>query len=99
MWLIIQALTGLGYISLKGSKYCLIFHLYFCHSCSLFCSFCSYTTLLILRYGSRMEKTQEAHHRAEQEGISFWEVQQMVESDLFLDEYPRWDLGTLHTDL
>ena len=20
----------------------------------------------------------------------------MVESDLFLDEYPRWDLGTLH---
>ena len=32
----------------------------------------------------------------EQEGISFWEVQRMVESDLFLDEYPRWDLGTPH---
>ena len=41
-----------------------------------------------------MEKTWEACHRAEQEGISFWEAEQMVESDLFLDEYPRWDLGT-----
>ena len=43
-----------------------------------------------------MEKTQEAHHRVEQKGISFWEVQQMVELDLFLDECPRCDLGTLH---
>ena len=53
-------------------------------------------TLLILKYGSRMELTQEAHLRAEQEGISFREAQCIVESDLFLDEYPRWDLGTLH---
>ena len=43
-----------------------------------------------------MEKTREAHHRVEQEGISFHEAEQMVESDLFLDEYPRWDLGTPH---
>ena len=58
--------------------------------------FSSYMTLLILKYGSRMELTQEACLRVEQEGISFREAQRIVESDLFLDEYPRWDLGTLH---
>ena len=58
--------------------------------------FSSYTTLLILKYGSRMELTQEACLRVEQEGISFREAQCIVESDLFLDEYPRWDLGTPH---
>ena len=30
------------------------------------------------------------------EGISFREAQCIVELDLFLDEYPWWDLGTLH---
>ena len=68
----------------------------FCHDCSLFSSFCSYTTLLILRYSNRIGKTHEAYHRAEQEGISYHEAEQMIESDLFLDEYPRWDLGTPH---
>ena len=58
--------------------------------------FSSYMTLLILKYGGRMEITQEACLRAEQEGISFREAQCIVESDLFLDEYPRWDLGTPH---
>ena len=68
----------------------------FCHDCSLFSSFCSYTTLPILQYSNRIGKTQEAHHRVEQEGISFHEAEWMVELDLFLDEYPRWDLGTPH---
>ena len=47
----------------------------FCHDCSLFSSCCSYTTLLILQYGNRMGKTQEARHRVEQEGISFHEAE------------------------
>ena len=58
--------------------------------------FSSYMTLLILKYGSRVELTQEACLRVEREGISFREAQQIVESDLFLDEYPQWDLGTPH---
>ena len=62
----------------------------FCIDCSLFSTFCSYTTLLILRYSNRMGKTHEALHRVEQEGISYCEAEQMVELDLFLDEYPRW---------
>ena len=40
-----------------------------------------------------MEKTQEALHMVEQEGPSYREVKQVVESNLFLDEYPQWDLG------
>ena len=58
--------------------------------------FSSYMTLLILKYGGRVELTQEACLRVEQEGISFREAQRIVESDLFLNEYPQWDLGTPH---
>ena len=43
-----------------------------------------------------MEKTQEAHHMVEQEGLSYREAERVVESDLFLDEYPQWDLGSPH---
>ena len=53
-------------------------------------------TLLMLTYGGRMEKTWEAHHMAEQEGLSFREAEQVVETDLFLDEYPRWNIGSPH---
>ena len=56
----------------------------------------SYPALLVLIYGDRMEKTQEARHMAEQMGLSYREAKQVVESDLFLDEYPRWDLGSPH---
>ena len=31
----------------------------------------SYPALLALNYGDRMEKTQEAHHMAEQAGLSY----------------------------
>ena len=37
-----------------------------------------------------------ARERAEEEGMSFRESEQMVDSELFLDEYPRWGLGTPH---
>ena len=50
--------------------------------------FFSYTALLTLNYGDRMEKTREAHHMAEQEGLSYREAKRVVESNLFLDEYP-----------
>ena len=34
--------------------------------------------------------------KAEEKGISFRESEWMVDSELFLDEYPRWGLGTPH---
>ena len=55
--------------------------------------------LLMLNYGGRMEKTQEACHVAEQEGLSYREAKWVVESNLFLDEYPRWDLGSPHQSI
>ena len=58
--------------------------------------FSSYTTLLMLTYGGRMEKTREAHRRAEQEGLSFREAKQVVEMELFFDKYPRWNMGFPH---
>ena len=50
--------------------------------------FFSYTALLTLNYGGRMEKSWEACHVAEQEGLSYREAKRVVESNLFLDEYP-----------
>ena len=49
--------------------------------------FLSYSALLTLNYGDRMEKSQMAHHWAEEEGLSFREVERVVESELFLNEY------------
>ena len=58
--------------------------------------FFSYMTLLTIAYGSTMEKTQKAHCMAEQEGLSFREAEQVVETELFLDEYHRWNIGSPH---
>ena len=43
-----------------------------------------------------MEKAPEAHHRAEWEGLSFREAEQVVEMELFLDKYPPWNMGSPH---
>ena len=58
--------------------------------------FFSYMALLMLNYGGRMEKTREACSVAEHEGLSYREAKRVVESNLFLDEYPRWNLGSPH---
>ena len=56
----------------------------------------SYSTLLTLHYGGHVERSQVAQERAEEEGISFRESEQMVDLELYLDEYPQWGLGTPH---
>ena len=56
----------------------------------------SYLTLLTLHYGGCMERAWVAWEQAEEKGISYRESEQMVDSELFLDEYPRWGLGTPH---
>ena len=33
---------------------------------------------------------------AEQEGFSYREAERVVESDLFLDEYSQWNIGSPH---
>ena len=48
-----------------------------------------------MRYQDRMEKSWVTHCRAE-EGLSIQEAERVIESEMFLDEYPRWELGTPH---
>ena len=43
-----------------------------------------------------MERAQVAHECAKETGMSYRELERMVDSELFLDEYPRWGLGTPH---
>ena len=54
------------------------------------------STLLTLHYRGCIERSQVAQERAEDEGISVQESEQMVDLELFLDEYPQWGLGTPH---
>ena len=51
---------------------------------------------MTLRYGDRMEKSWVTHRWAEEEGLSFREVERVIELELFLDEYPWRGLGTPH---
>ena len=62
------------------------------HLCYIF----SYTTLLSLRYGHWVQRTQAAWDFAEENNMSFHEVECQIDIRLFLDEYPRWELGTPH---
>ena len=81
---------GLEYLFLKGSKYCLIFCLNFCHSCSLFSSSCSYHKLLVARYGSKWEQCQEAKWRSAEGWGSIREMEWVVDVDLFLNAQNHW---------
>ena len=56
----------------------------------------SYSTPLTLHYGGCVERSWVAQERAEEEGISIRESEQIVDLELFLDEYPWWGLGTPH---
>ena len=65
--------------------------MYFCY---IYLS--SYSTLLTLQYEGHMERAQVVHEWAKEKGISYRESERMVDLELFLDEYPRWGLGTPH---
>ena len=43
-----------------------------------------------------MERARVAHKCAEEFGMSYRESGRVVDSELFLDEYPMWGLGTPH---
>ena len=59
--------------------------------------FPSYLALLTLRYGDRMEKSWVTHNRVEEEGLSIREAERVIKSEMFLDEYPWWELGNPHS--
>ena len=43
-----------------------------------------------------MEKSHVTHHWVEEEGLSIREAERVIESEMFLDKYPRWELRTPH---
>ena len=58
--------------------------------------FPSYLALLTLNYSDRMEKSQMACCWVEEEGLSFRDVERVMELELLLNEYSKWGLGTPH---
>ena len=52
--------------------------------------------LLSLRYGDQVQRTQAAQDFAEENNTSIHEEECQIDIGLFLDEYPRWELGTPH---
>ena len=61
------------------------------------CFYClfSYSSLLDLQYGGRIWKSLAVREQARETGISVREAE-WIDVELFLDKYPRWELGALH---
>ena len=53
-------------------------------------------TVLKLHYGDWMRKSQTAREQAIEVGLSFREAEQRLDTELFLDEYTRWEIGAPH---
>ena len=60
-----------------------------------YCLF-SYPSLLDLHYGGRIRKSQTAREQARETGLSGREAEWRIDTELFLDRYPRWKLGAPH---
>ena len=56
----------------------------------------SYSTLLELQYGGRVQKSWISQEQAREMGTSVREAEHRIDVGLFLNEYPRWELGTPH---
>ena len=62
------------------------------------CFYClfSYSSLLELPYEGRIWKSQAAREQAREMRISAREAEWRIDTELFLDKYPRWELGASH---
>ena len=65
------------------------------------CFYClfSYLILLKLQYGGRTRKSQIDREQAREMGTSMREAEHRIDIGLFLDKYPRWELGTPHSSV
>ena len=60
---------------------------------SYFCCLFIYHSLLELHYGDRMYKSQTAWEWDIEVGLSVRKAKWRLDAELFLNEYPRWELG------
>ena len=65
------------------------------------CFYClfTYPSLLELHYGGRIRKSQTTREWARETGLLVGEAEQRIDTGLFLDEYPRWELGAPHQSI
>ena len=72
----------------------------FCVNCVVsdrYCYCCfSYHTLLKLQYGDKRHKSLATKEWAKEGWLSIWEMECCLDAELFLNEYPRWDVRGLH---
>ena len=61
-----------------------------------FCYLFSYPSLLELHYGGRLRKSQTAREWDREAGLLIQEAKHGIDTELFLNEYPQWELGTPH---
>ena len=69
--------------------------------CVVLCFYClfSYPGLLELHYGGRVKKSETAKEWARETGLSVREVEQRIDAELFLNEYPSWELAAPHQSI
>ena len=60
-----------------------------------YCLF-SYPSLLELHYRGRLRKSQTARELAREVGLSVREAERRIDAELFLNKFPRWELGAPH---
>ena len=61
-----------------------------------FCCLFSYPSLLELHYRGKLRKSQTAREQAREMRLLVREAEWRIDAELFLDEYPRWELGGPH---
>ena len=61
-----------------------------------FCYLFSYPSLLELHYRGRLRKSQTTREWDRDAGLSIREAEHRIDTELFLNEYPQWELGTPH---
>ena len=63
-----------------------------------YCLF-SYHGLLELWYGDKQNKTLATKEWVSRDGFSIREMEQCMHAEMFLEEYPNWEVGGLHHPL
>ena len=61
-----------------------------------FYCFYSYHGLLELWYGDKSDKTLATKEQVSRDGLSIREMEQCMDAEMFLEEYPHWEARGLH---
>ena len=74
---------------------CIVQEIHCCHFVLIVQSVMD-SVMLLLQYGDKWHKSLATKEQAKEGGLSIWEAECCLDAELFLDEYPQWDVGGLH---